>query len=247
MSEKDKNTLINADILIYQHLKREKIAISNKIVLDLVKDNCLKISLPHYVFSGYCSEHLINVARLLNIDMTNDEVREIVDKFEIEDTEILNRLKNSIDEIVALESTPNQKIFMADIIKNNYQKYRLFNFRGYPTDMFFFLLTKELLKFISSSEQINIDLDNFVISDFKFANHLRHPILPCVARALGLKFDVYEKYQCSSCLNDIVINVEDIYMMYIDKNKNDYINLTVDNDVIIYKQIKEYRENKHLK
>jgi hypothetical protein len=201
------NLIKNADVLVMQNLKNYRETINNDIIFDLIKKECKVLLLPHYVFSGYHINYFLpdNFTQ----DKTDNELKKIINNFSINNEIIFSNLNNSLEEVKNLELSFDCAISMYDELKENYKKIRLFNSRSYPTNMFFNIASKKILKILNIYDDIEYFDNNFASSD-------RHPILPIVGKTLNLQFDYLEDIR----YNNIKINY--IHYLLLNKIKNNY-------------------------
>lgn len=219
--ESDKyELLINADVIILQYIKNMRPYIHHSIIKSIIKPDCQLIMLPHYVFSGYWVKHVL--PEDFNSTRTAAELEQIIDTFNIDSNIIIENFDNSLIELKNLESECD--INMYDIMLKYAKQHRMFNSRGYPTHMFFYFASLELLKLLN----VNADLDNFELCPGRFAYNIRMPILPIVTKTLNLEFnEVSIEPKIGTTYSNIYWHLLSTTVNYInfDESKTDHLEL----------------------
>ena len=191
-----KKILENADILICQYIKTDRGFLNHQNVISFTKKECQIITLPHYTFSGYFYyDHIIaklNELDASNLNLYHNNLKNIIDFEEINMDDFQKYLTNEFFKLEEIDKLSDIKMY--DIVKNNYQKERLWLSHCYPSSKFFYYIAQNILR------NINLDDNITYIENFDF--HKKNmPILPQIKQVLKLEFDTdiitYYDIKCS--------------------------------------------------
>jgi hypothetical protein len=179
-------SISNADILILQVIERNRGYLNNSNIASLCSSECTVIKIPHYRNSIYNYKILEGFedkyTMIANWSLPN-KILDICDKErtrEIIQSEIDNMNNHPYDklELAAIKECKINEfskidnlsdIAMLDYYRENYQKYRLFQGRRYPSSIFFYELTNRILSHIDMP--LNTDY-----VDLYFAENTSEPI-----------------------------------------------------------------------
>ncbi len=209
--------IIEADVFIYQtinHFTSPKLNTSY-IKENLLKKSCKCISVPFSIFYGYFPDYKVERdntqtmrARIFRHEkineltcektLTSDEIIEqIVSSDFLPLDYIKQKLENSLQLIEKNEQETDIKLY--PFIRDHYFKKRLFFNPAHPTDCLLHEITTQIVaKLISEMNFINLEEEKKQINLFYEKTHPPKAIVPfiypCVAEALGLKFDFWSAY-----------------------------------------------------
>ena len=197
-----------ADIFIYQPLKRENGIDTDYIQNSLLKEDCVCISIPSAYFTGYFPDYvrdpnnkktISNQApygffpyghqQLINLILTNNyTVEEIIDisrqKDFILSNVILENSNISLDRLEKAEEITDVKI--SDFIKMNFARFKLFHSHNHPTN---FLYKEYMKRFLPVLGLDAADIDKNPIFETEYHEDWTCSIIyPCVANTLQLQF-----------------------------------------------------------
>jgi len=230
--------LKQTDLFIYQPVKDHHGDLSSQSILNKLSPSCQKISFPSLYFQGYFPQycknphnHVIkpnypygiiphgdaNIISLLAEGKTADQIVDILSDTDFYTPEfLLNNIDHTLKELAQRESSLSVKV--SSFIRENYQKYHLFNTQNHPSDLLGFYVVNQILKLLNISvltqDLLTINLNQSVLNKFQI------PIYPSVAKHLKLNFiDDSTVYRHSSFSTN-----EMTFARYI----NEYVALCVD-------------------
>jgi hypothetical protein len=161
LSDEHKKKIEECDVLILQVIEKNRGYLNNDQIIKLCKKECLVIKIPHYRNSIYYHKTLENnftkntlnnwiLKNEINIDnidetikLINEEIK-IMNEFPYNEKELKKDFFEKFNEFEKIDSLSTIK--MLDYFQNNYDKYKLFQSRSYPSSIFFYELTNRILK-----------------------------------------------------------------------------------------------------
>jgi len=200
--------LAQADVLLYQPHKggpkTPKWRTSDYWVETTTAKHC--ISFASLYFAGYNPElcylrkpnglhlneglvdyHDKRIVKLFLAGYSAEQIAEKVNQLQPQKIDVEENLQSTFEEMVTRESELNLLIKVSDFIKDNYKKYRLFYTYNHPANEVLYEVVRQLITLLG--------LKDVVINKAK-AELLRYddfPILPAVAKHLGLTFKAENK------------------------------------------------------
>ena len=203
-----KNLVNNCDLLILQYIKKDREVIKHTNIISFTNKNCKIILIPHYTFSGYNYPFDIINDNNIKENMKKKELMKYIDNLHFDKKQKIILYKDSeLENIKNLDQNSSIKCY--EFVANNFNKYRLFNSRSYPTYIFFHYIAQEILYNININELIKP-----IWSKFGLENS--HPILPVVFKYLKLDFGNNFNYKCNLyeyiiCCKKLKVN--DLYLI----------------------------------
>lgn len=180
--QEDMDKLTSADAVLIQHIKTDRGFLNHTNILKLVKNNCIVIKIPHYTFSGYHMDYdFRSDTNLINMIGCTEKLKHYIQHIPFDSDLVHAHTENELENIRNLDKLSD--IQMYDIVRDNYTTHKLFYCRSYPTYMFFFFASNQILKLL------HIDDGIYNPRFTGYAHHLEFPIFPRVKDILELKFD----------------------------------------------------------
>ena len=177
-----KDLIKNCDLIILQHIKKNRKIIHHEYIKTLLKKDCILIKIPHYSFSGYFYPFNIINDNFINENKNKDELNNYINNlFKNNKNDILNHLENELNHIKELDGISDINCY--DFIKNNYNKNLLFYSRSYPTYHFFNYISQNILNILNINETLKPLWSSY-------ANHSLEPIYNYVKIYLNLEFEI---------------------------------------------------------
>lgn len=152
----DKKVISECDVFIYQPVKNYTIDVSQEdSLLSLLKPTCIKVCFPSiyidiwpiYEQTGfYCGGHIIDQYKAKGKDL--DQILTMYDE-----GSICFDMKNRFETAIRYMKTKEDQycnINITEFIKDNYQKYRLFDTQNHPTGIVASYVAKEICKIINT-------------------------------------------------------------------------------------------------
>ena len=182
--ESHSDIMKNADVLLIQNLKNNRgFLTTNSLIGKYCKNTCIIIKIPHYTFSGY--EYVYDVLQdpHMSFDKTNKEILiHLNTLYKDDEDQIKEFLEQEFQNLSELDKMSD--ITVCDFTKSIFNTSRLFHARKYPTYVFFYEASKQLLNIL------NIQTTSSVTYTGNF-KYLEIPILPNVVKFLNIKFPPY--------------------------------------------------------
>lgn len=198
--------LQQADLFIYQPVKKIHGDRSSEFILSQLPSSCQKISFPSLYFKGYFPQYCKNPANKVikpnypygimphgdsNIISLVNEGKSVTEIIKIlSDPNFYSRdfvIKNfnsTINELAKRETTIDIKV--SDFIKLHYQNYYLFHTQNHPSDLLGSYIANQILELIN----LPILTQNLLEESFdrEVLDSIQIPIYPSVIKHLDLKF-----------------------------------------------------------
>lgn len=207
----DSESLNSCSLFIYQHVNDEydEFFSSNNIIRQL-KDDCIKICIPNFYFSGYfpqISKALYerknkkysispagimvygdrNIENLLIQGKTSIDISKKLNELNFyKEEDVLKNIEINLNNLKNREKIHNVTFPCVNWINENYKKFKICVSVNHPCNSYYIWLVKEILQYL------NIDYDNKKLDliDLKaHEDHLETPIYPSVAEHLKLEFN----------------------------------------------------------
>lgn len=219
LTNDDIELIKKANILIIQYIKHDRGMLNHDYIKQIAKTNKIFI-LPHYTFSGYFYDEI--TINLINENKTISQIENAIMKINIDEDKVIKNLDDNLSNIEKLDKLGCCN--MLEYVNNNYKKFRLFQNRGHPNNLFFIELTNQLLNQIGY-ENLDGIFENF-------SNHSNHVciIYPQIKNILKLEFD------CNIYSNDIFVSTSEYFKIINYKtcfndeivNKLNYLTINID-------------------
>tara|TARA_B110001452_G_scaffold89105_1_gene73021 strand:- start:6364 stop:7254 length:891 start_codon:yes stop_codon:yes gene_type:complete len=181
-----KKKIKNTDVLILQYIEKDRGFLNNINIIKMCKKDCIIIKIPHYrnsiyehkLLEGFTHQNKMTKEWTLpqkinninnveqNIEIIKNEIN-IMNNCNYDKKILLNEFNNKYEEFKKIDNLSDIK--MLDYYQNNYNKYRLFSGRGYPSSRFFYELTNRILIKLGFKP-------NTKFIDLYFAEHTTVPI-----------------------------------------------------------------------
>ncbi len=174
-----------ADVLIIQIINRD-IDFFNNSIAPLCSPECTVIKIPHYrsgiynyqMLEGYDNKYVMvtnwslpdKIMDICDQQRTRKIIQEEINNmnnYPYHKSDLDTAKKCKLDEFIVIDMLSD--ITMNDYYMDNYQKYRLFKSRDYPSSIFFYELTNRILTVIDLSP-------NTIYVDTYYAENTSEPI-----------------------------------------------------------------------
>jgi len=203
LTDNDVNLIKEADILICQYIKNDRGMLNHYYIKSIANTDKIYL-IPHYTFSAYFND--IIVEYIIKISKNTEQIISNINNLNIDNDKIINTLNYELNHIKELDK--NSSVCMFEFVNNNYKKYRLFQNRGHPNNLFFIEITNQLLKILGYNK-----LDGIYEN---FSNHSNQVsiIFPEVKNILKLEFDcnIYSNHIFVSTIQYFqIINYNDCF------------------------------------
>lgn len=189
LTDNDINLIKEADILICQYIKNYRGMLNHDYIKSIANTDKIYL-IPHYTFSAYFNEEIVEY--ILKTSKNTEQIISNINNLNIDNDKIINTLNNELNHIKELDK--NSSVCMFEFVNNNYKKYRLFQNRAHPNNLFFIEIANQLLKILGYNK-----LDGVYEN---FSNHSNQVsiIFPEVKNTLKLEFD------CNIYSNNIFVS-----------------------------------------
>lgn len=195
LTNDDVELIKKADILIIQYIKNNRGMLNHNYIKQIAETNNIFL-LPHYTFNGYFNDKL--TFKLINENKTISQIENAIANINIDEAEVLENLNNNLNNIKRQDKFGCCNMFK--YVKNNYKKYRLFQNKGHPNNLFFIELTNQLLQKLGYNEKLDGVYENFS----NHSNQMRVIYQP-IKNILNLEFD------CNIYSNDIFVSTSEYF------------------------------------
>lgn len=174
-----------ADVLIIQYIKKDRGMLKHTYIIDnLIKEDAKFLLVPHYTFSGYFYDNnLIDnvIDNSDNIKSSSDIDKLIESNYNFEKDNVIDYLNSELEHIRELDMLGDLNLF--DFVKDNYKKYRLFQNRPHPNNLFISEMTNQILLLLGY-DRLQGEINNNIL----VSNHVGI-IFDDVREILNLEFD----------------------------------------------------------
>jgi hypothetical protein len=229
-----------ADIFIYQNYNSKKhdpeYDIDN-ILNNVLKPECIKVCIPFLFFEAmfsYNMDHPHNKSKIkefyYGIDFIDDKIKTLDLTLFTEDDKT-NLIESIYSDFISDDAIPESqikfyydksfgflehKIMNSDVpnlmefIKDNFTKTRLWNNRNHPTGKLLIELVKSTLALLNLEYKED---DEDILHLHKQFDDWSMPLLPCVKKYYGMKFDDY----CSSYMDASIVDNKTFICKYVNE------------------------------
>lgn len=179
-----KNELQSVSLFIYQPVDRGYL--KSKELLEILPDQCVKISIPSLFFNSYNpevtyireSDSIIQYHDRIQLKYIENYHDFFNNKFLSPDFFPLDFsqkcVKASIFELRKREGEQKIDIQMSDYIENNYRNERLFHVLNHPTQRLLCKMSQEIINYLMLNDNVSERIDNFFLDYWQFPIYLSH-------------------------------------------------------------------------